>query len=203
TVDMIGSRLLFCGYGVSPKMRPYHAGFLGADTLVVLDEAHLVPPFERLLQAIGQGAETFGPRGDAHSGSVPAFRLMPLSATGRLQTGVFQLQAEDWKDEIVATRLGAAKKLKFNSSDRSQLAERLANEAWALCGNGTAPIRCVVYCDRREDAERVKIRLDKLASSAKKGDPVKAHTELFVGARRVKEREDAKNWLMRHGFLAG
>ena len=36
TVDMIGSRLLFEDYGVSRKMRSYHAGMLGVDAVVIL-----------------------------------------------------------------------------------------------------------------------------------------------------------------------
>jgi CRISPR-associated endonuclease/helicase Cas3 len=84
TVDMIGSRLLFSGYGVSSKMRPYHAGFLGADTLVVLDEAHLIPPFEALLKAIMRDSQrALGPSSDDDGKIVPRFRLISLSATGR------------------------------------------------------------------------------------------------------------------------
>src|SRR5262249_53967463 len=45
TVDMIGSRLLFSGYGLGYKSKPHHAGFLGQDVLLVHDEAHLEPAF--------------------------------------------------------------------------------------------------------------------------------------------------------------
>ncbi|HQH71349.1 MAG TPA: type I-U CRISPR-associated helicase/endonuclease Cas3, partial [bacterium] len=52
TIDMIGSKLLFSGYGDSRVGRAHHAGLIGQDALLVHDEAHLTPPFSGLLQAV-------------------------------------------------------------------------------------------------------------------------------------------------------
>ena len=48
TIDMIGSKLLFSGYGDGRYKRPQHAGLIGQDSLIVHDEAHLTPAFSKL-----------------------------------------------------------------------------------------------------------------------------------------------------------
>ena len=203
---MLGSRLLFEGYGVSRKMRPYHAGMLGADTLFVLDEAHLVPPFEMMLQTLVMDESRFGPDRDL-AALVPSLKLLSLSATGRSADGeVWRLTDADLSHPIAKKRLGATKRLSFRESDGSKsLAELLAEEAWSLAGQGAKAVRVIVFSNSRDVAENTNSTVEQLAKGDTKQGiaPVTIETELFVGARRVREREQVAKWLDAHGFLAG
>ena len=52
TVDQAGSRLLFRGYGVSPEARPIHAAVIAHDSLLIIDEAHIIRLFIETLHWI-------------------------------------------------------------------------------------------------------------------------------------------------------
>lgn len=226
TVDMVGSRLLFSGYGVSSKMRPYHAGILGVDALFVLDEAHLVPAFEDLLRQIERRADSFGPRDPSLRASIPPFRLLSLSATGRqIDTAALVLSDEDRKNSIVKKRLTAKKVLSIvnlayqadaitpahgkseddvdeptKKNKGPKIAVILAKQAWEMTAQGSAQVRCLVYCHAPKDATAVAAEFGNLAKQASAPKPT---IELFVGGRRVKERTQARDALARLGFLAG
>ncbi len=223
TVDMVGSRLLFEGYGVSRKMRPYHAGLLGSDTLIVLDEAHLVPPFEKLLESIASGVTEFGPVRVDGTNPVPAFHLMSLSATGSsLGNDTHGLTEKDLGHRFAQKRLRAPKRLVLKplvepqkpdggghvqdgeGKPSSNLADALAREAWTLAKRGGQP-RVVVFCDSRDVAAKVKSIVEKVAADNKQegGQKVEIDTELLVGGRRIFEREQARLRLQALGFLAG
>ena len=138
TVDMIGSRLLFSGYGVGFKGRPLHAGFLGQDVLLVHDEAHLEPAFQKLLLAIEceQHGGQLNDRCECVKQGKKAIdfrplRVMELSATSRGEGEVFKLSKEDEKNELVKQRIHAPKAIVFHAVDdeKKQLADKLVELA--------------------------------------------------------------------------
>jgi CRISPR-associated endonuclease/helicase Cas3 len=201
TADMIGSRLLFSGYGVSRKMRPFHAGLLGVDTLVVLDEAHLVPPFDAVLRAIAHDHRSFGARSDEDRHLIPAFRLLSLSATGKNHSEdgtIFQLDGDDKRHPIVAKRLDATKKLTVHDTfeGKVSLVDELADRARDL-GSGEKPARVLVYCHSRADALRVRAEIEKRVKKAE------IKVQLLIGQRRVHERDELSGWLDKNGFTGG
>ncbi|MCL2724401.1 MAG: type I-U CRISPR-associated helicase/endonuclease Cas3 [Polyangiaceae bacterium] len=113
TVDQIGSRLLFRGYGVSDTMRSLHAGLFGFDTLLLLDEAHISEPFLKTMQGIVREQN----RSQAVRGGPQPLRVVQLSATpGKdKNTGAppFALDDKDRADPVLQPRLHASKSMRL------------------------------------------------------------------------------------------
>lgn len=77
TVDQLGSRLLFRGYGRSPLTAPIFAGLTAHDSLILLDEAHCSVPFLQTLRSI----EKYRAEAWAESPIRTPFAFVILSAT--------------------------------------------------------------------------------------------------------------------------
>src|SRR5262249_55585675 len=105
TVDQVGSRLLFRGYGVSEYARPVHAALTGNDALYLVDEAHLSQPFLKTLQAVR--CYRGGPWAK-HSLGGP-FEVVEISATAEGEGERFTLADEDHADPELSKRLNAPK----------------------------------------------------------------------------------------------
>lgn len=103
TVDQVGSRLLHRGYGVSSRMWPVHAGFVGTNALYLVDEAHLSRPFVTTVQAAtGLGAD---------------IRCIRLSATPGGESGkVLTLSEADREVPVLQKRLDACKRVRLETA---------------------------------------------------------------------------------------
>ena len=202
TVDMIGSRLLCQGYGMSRHMRPVAAGLLGTDTWVVLDEAHLSAPFHRLLQGI-EKAQAEHPQIQLPR---PSMRLTAMSATlGRNEaedaSAAFRLNEADLSHPVIKQRMDAVKQMNLMEGEASPLA--MAEEAVRLANlNGGS--RVLVYCNLLQSkdeflaAQSVFKEVGKLMGKQHKGNVL-----LLVGQRRIRERAKAMRDLKRLGFVGG
>ena len=121
TVDQVGSRLLFRGYGVSDRMKPVHAGLLGVDSLILLDEAHLSKPFRQTLDAVRRIGKA-------------SVRMAILSATpGAGAKRRFELSSADRSDPVLKERLKAHKPVTLEKPLCGESAAISAAFAQAAC----------------------------------------------------------------------
>lgn len=150
TVDMIGSRLLFAGYGCGFRSKPLHAAFLGQDVWVVHDEAHLEPAFQELLAAVRHEQRS--------SGDLRPFVVTALTATPRHGTADFQLTPLDRSNAQVRERLRAPKALALHPVDQESLVEAVVERVLQFKDSGQA---ILVYLRTVEDVDRTCERLAK------------------------------------------
>ena len=173
TVDMVGSRLLFSGYGDGPYWRPQHAGLLGVDAFFVNDEAHLTPAFSKLLRTV----EKANP-----AAQIPGklFRFCELSATHTDGSRVSRFP-ENLDRDLAANpefqkRYTADKRLYLHcEADRKKVDAKLLDLATDL----SAP-RTIIYLEKPEEA---------LALAEKLQPVYLGGVELLTGTMRGYERD--------------
>ena len=126
TVDQVGSRLLFRGYGVSNIMKPVHAGLIGSDCLILLDEAHLAEPFRQTLDWV-QMYKGVNWR-EKQNANAPWGSALLTATPGEKPTDSFSLDGEDKSNQILKKRLGASKRAKFKEVADDQRITALVEE---------------------------------------------------------------------------
>ena len=135
TVDQVGSRLLFRGYGVTPRMWPVHAGLVGSDTLWLLDEVHLSTPLNETLDAIVTGHSSQGGGGMATTQRLAPFAVVKLSATpDEGHANAFPLSDEDREHSVLKARLTAHKRARIEPWNEGKAAEAFSRAAARLAG---------------------------------------------------------------------
>jgi CRISPR-associated endonuclease/helicase Cas3 len=142
TVDQVGSRLLFRGYGVSERTAPIHAAMVACDSLILLDEAHCSRAFGQTLKAVqryqGWRAEAVG----------SGLRVVEMTATPSVEVEEnerFRLTAADESEAetpALARRLRSAKptKLRLVKKGKDSIITALADEAVELGKRGVTGV---------------------------------------------------------------
>ena len=167
TLDQLGSRLLCRAYGASRWAAPVHAGLVGNDALIVIDEAHLVEPFRQTLGRLERHRRV------ANKPINTPWHVLTMTATPLGDSAdVLSLSEEDRAHPVLSRRLSANKLARLVTG----ALPTLAAEALKLRAAGAAVVGVVV---NTVDAAR---QLHKELTS--KGDCM-----LIIGRARPIERD--------------
>ena len=185
TLDQLGSRLLFRGYGVSEYARPLHAALLANDALLMLDEAHTSKAFSQTLKAVTDfrslGSESL---------STP-FQSVQLTATPPEDAAdPFELDEQDKQHSDIKKIVDASKLTELISVDGARGAKRHAKLAVTMVKKtidrleeGTKRILIVV--NRVGTAEKIFTSLN----SSRDKRVLAAKIQLLTGRLRPLDRE--------------
>lgn len=161
TVDQYGSRLLFRGYGISPKTRSIHAAMAGMDSVVALDEAHLSQSLRQLLKVVEANHKLH---------NIPTNKVVELTATGSNQN-VFPVNIEN--DPLLTQRLSANRNI-TQIRVAGNIADNLTKQARILAAKNNV---VAIICNTVGTARQVFAKFQKVNSI------------LLIGRIRNHERE--------------
>jgi CRISPR-associated endonuclease/helicase Cas3 len=202
TVDQVGSRLLFRGYGLSRRpnnLLPLQAALVGMDALLLLDEAHMSTAFAETLQRLVR-YRSWAERAELVS-TVP-WLVVRMSATLADAPDAFRLDADDYAHSELGRRLAAAKPARLieaalpataeTSGDRDlqerlhrALVDRMVDEARQLLEEGRMRVIGVVV-------NRVRTARDVFRRLEEKLDEDRADLVLLTGRIRPLDRD--RHW---------
>ena len=183
TVDQVGSRLLFRGYGVTDNVLPIHAALIANDALILLDEAHCSKAFAETLSRLKEyRGEQWA---DQPLGTPFASVEMTATPSRPPKEEPFRLSAEDRKPEHLGQRLRAPKKTqlvlqKGKVGELERLARVLTNQALDVAINVEGVRRIAVMVNRVATARLV---WQALREAGKR-------TSLVIGRMRPIDRDD-------------
>ena len=199
TVDQIGSRLLFRGYGVSDRNLSIHAALTANDSLVILDEAHCSKPFSQTLEAIARYRDAnlknnSTPRWSEQSVASP-FGFTQMTATPDASaddTTVFELEPDDYNaDPLLKQRHYCSKPVQLvecnakGAQQNAKLAKELVAQAKLLASpaeeSGDKPCRRIAIVVNRVACAQEAYRL----LQKEFGDQV----DLMIGRMRPFDRD--------------
>lgn len=149
TVDQVGSRLLFRGYGVSDSMRPIHAGLVSNDALILLDEAHCSRPFDQTARAIEGVYQHWG----ESEGRRP-LRFVTMTATPSEDipvTRIEKAEQPDYDHPVLGRRIKVSKPTTLVVAEKAtgkkaipELVKELAKQARTLAEQGFKAVGIIV-----------------------------------------------------------
>lgn len=178
TVDQVGSRLLFRGYGVSDRRKSIDAALVGTDSLILVDEAHLA---EAMVLTITEAY-----RRDAEALGLPRTGVVRMTATAGDDLPRYSLDVEAHRgSEVAWQRLHATKRLSVVSSEVKLVVQTMADQAVELLTPERVTI--LVVCNTVDRARQVHATLTNAVT--RRQDPVDADVTLLIGRSRPADRD--------------